>query len=119
MMNRELVFQYIKNTYKVEPDYPFKKGYNSAVLRHQDTRKWFALVMEVEGNKLGYDYDELIDIVTMKSDPMLIDGLVSQDGVHRAYHMNKKQWISVELGTKVSEDTIHNLIDLSFELTQK
>jgi predicted DNA-binding protein (MmcQ/YjbR family) len=118
-VTREDIFSYVKKEYKVEPDYPFDKNCETAVLRHENTRKWFALVMYVKADKLGYDSEELLDVVTMKSEPMLIDALVTQEGFHRAYHMNKTQWLTIELGRNVTDDEIKNLIDMSFELTEK
>ncbi len=50
---------------------------------------------------------------------MLIDGLVWNEGFHRAYHMNKTQWITVELNDKVSAEEVQNLLDLSHSLTEK
>jgi predicted DNA-binding protein (MmcQ/YjbR family) len=55
----------------------------------------------------------------MKSEPVLIDSLVLRPGFHRAYHMNKTRWLSVELNDTISSEEIKSLIDLSFELTQK
>lgn len=42
-------------------------------LWHKDTGKWFALVMQVGADKLGYESGEMCDILTMKSEPLLID----------------------------------------------
>lgn len=36
----------------------------------------------------------------------------------KAYHMNKKSWISVSLDDSLSDEEIIRLIDLSFELTK-
>ena len=120
-MERKDIVAYIKRTYKVEPDFPFSEEYSeTAVFRHPDTRKWFALCMEVRADRLGYDLDsEWIDVITMKSEPLLIDGLISNKGFHRAYHMNKRQWLTVELGDDTRDQQIKDLIDLSFELTDK
>ncbi len=118
-MNREELVAYIKRNYKVDPDHPFQKEYDSMVFRHIDTGKWFALVMRVRKDKLGYKGDEMMDIINLKSEPMLIDSLVLKNGIHRAYHMNKQQWLSLELNEKVSDGEIENLIALSYELTDK
>lgn len=116
-MTRKDVFSYAKKTYRAEPDYPFHEDFDSAVLRHRDTGKWFALIMHVKANKLGYENEELLDILTMKSEPMLIDSLVLKPGFHRAYHMNKTQWISIELKDTIPAGEVKSLIDLSYELT--
>ena len=50
---RNSVFEYIKKKYSVSPEYPWKRDNTSAVFRHSDNNKWFALVMEVGKDKLG------------------------------------------------------------------
>ena len=47
------VFAYVKETYGVEPDYPFAKEPDMPVLRHRDTRKWFGIIQSVAREKLG------------------------------------------------------------------
>ncbi len=118
-MQRKEIFSYVKKTYQTIPDQPFDDDFDTSVLRHVDTRKWFALVMQVRANRLGYKHEEMMDILTLKSEPMLIDSLVLRDGFHRAYHMNKSQWVSIELNEKVDAKEVKSLIDLSYELTQK
>ena len=49
---KEKVFAYIKKKYKASPEYPWKRYTDNAVFRHGDNNKWFALVMEVSGDKL-------------------------------------------------------------------
>lgn len=118
-MTRKEVFTYSRRVYRVEPDYPFREDFDTAVLRHRDTGKWFALVKHVKADRLGYENDETLDILNMKSDPLLIDSLVLRPGFHRAYHMNKTQWFSVELKDTVSAGEIKSLMDLSYELTER
>lgn len=117
-MTREEVLTYVAEEYGTEPDFPWEKDFESAVLRHKGTRKWYGLVMYVGADKLGYPSEERLAILNVKVDPMLIDTLVEQEGFHRAYHMNKTQWLTIELGDKVSKEQIMGLIDMSFELTQ-
>ncbi len=116
-MNRQQLFQWIKRRYGVEPDYPWAD--ENAVLRHRDSSKWFALVMEVGCEKLGLEMGGAVDIVNLKCEPVLIGSLRARDGFHPAYHMNKDQWVSVRLDGSVADDELKSLVDLSFELTQK
>lgn len=116
-MNRQQLFRWVRRRYGVEPDYPWED--ENAVLRHRDSKKWFALVMEIDCKKLGLDRDEAVDIVNLKCEPLLIGSLRTRDGFHPAYHMNKDQWLSVRLDGSVADDEISQLLDLSFELTQK
>ncbi len=117
-MTREALFSYVKNEYGVTPDFPWEGDFESGVLRHTDTKKWFGLAMYVRADKIGHDSLEMISILTLKSEPLLIDTLIARPGFHRAYHMNKTQWMSIELEV-APEDEIKNLLDLSFQMTDK
>lgn len=115
-MNRQKVFERVKQKYGIEPDYPWHDW--NAVLRHQDNNKWFAVVLEVPESKLGSSGDRIIDVINVKCDPTLIGSLRMQTGFHPAYHMNKDKWISIRLDGSVPEKEIKNLIDLSYKLTE-
>ena len=52
---REKVFQYVKRKYSVEPDYPLPTAPTFPVMRHEDNRKWFAIIMDVPRDRLGLD----------------------------------------------------------------
>ena len=36
--------EYCLNTYGTSPDYPFDEDFETAVLRHANNRKWYAIV---------------------------------------------------------------------------
>lgn len=115
---REAVFSYIKKKYKITPEYPWAKYDDNAVFRHNDNRKWFALVMSVERDKLGLSGQEYVDVVNLKIDDMMFrDVLVHERGIFPAYHMNKEHWITVLLDGTVKEDKVFDLIDVSFLAT--
>ena len=50
---REELFQYVWKKYKTVPEYPFLTAPTYTLLRHAETRKWFALIMDVPRKKLG------------------------------------------------------------------
>lgn len=116
-MNRKEVFELVKNKYGTEPDYPWND--RNAVLRHCDNKKWFGLIVEVGPNKIGLEGNELIDVLTVKCDPLIIGSLRNKPGYHSAYHMNKEMWISIRLDGSVSKDEIENMISISYNLTKK
>lgn len=118
-MTKEEVFAYIKDAFQVHPDHPWEKYPENHVFRHSDTGKWFALVMPVRADKLGLPGEARVDVLTLKCEPLLIDSLSLQEGYHRAYHMNKTQWLTVELNGKVPVERVEDLIDMSFDLTDK
>lgn len=114
-MTREELFQWVKLEYGTEPEYPWKDL--NAVLRRADNDKWYGVILSVAGRKLGLEDDNTIDVINLKSDPMLIGSLRGQKGYFPAYHMNKEKWISVLLGDAGLDEPIKNLLALSYELT--
>lgn len=115
---RETVFAYIKKKYKISPEYPWAKYDSNAVFRHSDNKKWFALVMGVERNKLGLSDAGYVDVIDLKIDDMMFwDMLLQKEGILPGYHMNKDHWITVLLDGTVEENMIYDLIDASFLAT--
>ena len=116
-MTRKAFLDYCLNTYNTEADYPFDGDFETAVLRHKDNRKWYAIVMRVSRRKFGFDRDEVIDVVNLKLPPEMFGSFRPADGVHPAYHMNKLHWISVLL-PDAPDDAVQFLVDVSYESTK-
>lgn len=57
MIKQEL-FDMCLLSYGTSPDHPFDDDFETAVLRHEDNRKWYAIVMRVSRRKFGLDKDE-------------------------------------------------------------
>ena len=116
-MTKQSFFEYCFNTYGTSPDYPFDEDFETAVLRHANTRKWYAIVMRVSRRKFGQKSDEVIDVVNMKLPTELFGSFGAADGVYPAYHMNKLHWISVLL-PDAPDDVVQFLVNVSFEATR-
>ena len=116
-MTKQEFLEYCLNTYGTSPDYPFDEDFETAVLRHADNRKWYALVMRVSRRKFGFDSDEVIDVVNLKLPTEMFGSFGATDGVYPAYHMNKLHWISVLL-PDASDDIVQFLVNVSFEATK-
>jgi len=117
-MTREEFLQYVRETYGREPDFPFEDLHETAVFRHPENRKWFALVMTVGYNRLGLSHEGTVDIVNLKTAPELLHDMWQQEGVHPAYHMNRSHWISIRLDNTASDDIIRFALDVSYDLTK-
>ena len=115
-MTKQEFLEYCLNTYGTSPDYPFDEDFETAVLRHTDNRKWYAIVMRVSLRKFGFDSDEVIDVVNLKLPTEMFGSFGAADGVHPAYHMNKELWITIILND-VSDDDIMELVRKSYDLT--
>ena len=117
-MNRQNLLEYCLDTYGTSPDYPFDDWMESAVLRHADNRKWYAIVMKVSRRKFGFESDEVIDVVNLKLPTEMFGSFGATDGVYPAYHMNKLHWISVLL-PDAPDDVVQFLVNVSYEATRR
>ncbi|MCI8637894.1 MAG: MmcQ protein [Coprococcus sp.] len=112
------LFDHIKKKYKTSPEYPWKKYDSNAVFRHADNNKWFALVMDVQRNKLGLSGTEYVTVVNLKVDDMFFrDMILREEGIMPAYHMNKFHWVSVMLDGTVPEEKVYDLLEMSYLAT--
>ena len=116
-MTKQQLLDYCLNTYGTSPDYPFDEDFETAVLRHTDNRKWYAIVMRVSRRKFDFDSDEVIDVVNLKLPMEMFGSFGVADGVYPAYHMNKLHWISVLL-LDAPDDVVQFLVNVSFEATR-
>ena len=115
---REKIFKYAKEQYGTEPEYLWAELPTAAVLRHSGSnKKWYAVMMEVERERLGLEGGGKVDIIDTKCDPLLVGSMILNDGFLPAYHMNKKHWISVILNGTAPAALIYELIDISYKMT--
>lgn len=119
MVNREFVLDYIQSLQNVSYDCPFDEDFDSTVMRHEESGKWFGLIMSVSGNKIGRQRLDHLDIINLKSNPE--DSVILFElypTIIPAYHMNKTHWITVPLDNSINENLICSLIDKSYYLTK-
>lgn len=116
-MTRQELLEHCLSTYGTAADYPFDEDFETAVLRHADNRKWYAVVMHVSRRKFGFDSDEVTDVINLKLPTEMFGSFGPADGVYPAYHMNKAHWISVLL-SEADRDLISFLLNASYESTR-
>ena len=116
-MTKQEFLENCYDTYGTLPDYPFDDLLETAVLRHADTRKWYAIVMRVPRRKFEIDNDEVIHVVNLKLPTEMFGSFGADDGVYPAYHMNKLHWVSVLL-PDAPDDVVQFLVKVSFEATR-
>ncbi len=117
-MNREEIFEYVKEEYNTIPEYSWDKYPLYAVLKHSNN-KWYGIIMNISKEKLGLEGKDVVDIIDIKCSPEMIGSLRLSKGFLPAYHMNKEHWITILLDGSVEKEKIKQLIDLSYELTEK
>ncbi len=116
-MIKQEFLAYCLDTYGTSPDYPFEEDFETAVLRHADNRKWYAISMKVSRRRFGFDSNEVIDVVNFKLPTEMFGSFGAADGVYPAYHMNKLHWISVLL-PDAPDAVVQFLAGVSFEATK-
>ena len=120
MSMRDRIDSYINEQYGVEAEYPWDRDNTSAVYRHKDNKKWFALIMNVKKDKLGLSGSGMVSAINLKIDDINIhEMLITEEGIYPAYHMNKRNWITVILDGTVPEEQVLSLLDMSFSVTSK
>lgn len=102
--------------YSAEPEYLWKTSPDFAVFRHQNNRKWFAILMPIVATKIGLNTEDKIPVLNVKAKPEEIGSLRMIKGIYPAYHMNKEHWVSLNL-EEIDEVLLFELIDGSFDLT--
>lgn len=109
--------KYIEETYGVTGEKLFAKYPDFRVFRHGCNRKWFAVIMELPGEKLGLSGGD-VRVVNVKCDPRMIGSFRQEKGIFPGYHMNKAHWITVLLDGTVETDQLRFLVDMSYDLTK-
>ena len=118
-MNRQEVIEFISTEFGAEEEHLWMTFPDYAVFRNNRNKKWFAIIMDIDKNKLGLEGEGRIDIINLKCDSVLIGSLIKNNGYLPAYHMSKNSWITVLLDGCVDEAELKDLIYLSYELIDK
>ena len=104
--------QYINREYGAEPEFLWKTAPGYGVFRNPESRKWFAVIMDIDRSKLEEGKTGEVEILNVKLDG-LAPGCLEKSGIYKAYHMNKQSWVSVVLDESLSDDEIHEMIQIS------
>lgn len=112
------VIEYIKNKYNVDPEFPFPED-NVTMVFKNEKRKWFVLYMNIKYKSLGIDSNELVDVINVKASEEDINNLIDNKCFFKAYHMNKKKWMTICLIKNTPLVKICEQIDKSFTLVMK
>lgn len=111
--------KYIKEKYNDSPTFEWKTSPDFGIFRNKDTKKWYALLMNINFNKLDKTKNEEVEIVNIKLDENEIIDLLKQEGFYPAWHMNKKYWISITLNDKIDDKLLFKLVDESYSYAEK
>lgn len=83
--------------YRAEPEFLWKRMPRSAVLRRRDTDKWFGVVMVLDSGKIGLDPGHTVEVMNVRMDPNEVPDSIDGIRIFPAYHMTKRNWVTVLL----------------------
>ena len=118
-MTRPELAAYLTDTYNATGENLFSKYPSFLVFRHNGSRKWFSVIMDIPRKNLGLTGKGEISVVNLKCDTRLIGSFRKEPGIFPGWHMNKTHWLSVALDGAVNDEKIKFLVDMSYELTKK
>ena len=113
------IIEYVKEKYNDDLEYLWEKFPNNAIWRNKSNNKWYAVLLVLSLRKLGIQSDEVVDIIDLRYQKSSIKEIVDQKRVFQGYHMNKDNWITIKLDGSVDINYIYELIDNSFELSNR
>ena len=113
------IIDYCNNKYGENHVNPFKK-HPDILAFVNEKNKWYALLSDVEYNKLNKNTDitTKVKILNIKYPTDKILEIIDNKNIFPAYHMNKKHWISIVLDKNIKLETIKELIDISYSLVK-
>lgn len=103
--------------YSNEPEFLWEKFDGSGIFRNNESKKWYAAILEVEGSKIKKDKKGIIEVLDIKLNPDEIQELLIKQHFYPAYHMNKKSWITIILDDSLSDKKVMELVDKSYQLS--
>ena len=107
----------VQKKYGNQLEYLWEKSPDTAVLRHEDNQKWYAILMRIPWDRLDKGREGLVEAVNLKHDQ--VADLLSQNGIYPAFHMNKRYWISLPLDDTLTDEKVLELFERSWFLTSK
>ena len=111
------IMGYVQEKYGNQLEYLWEQSPDTAVLRHEESQKWYAVLMRISWNKLEKGREGQVEAVNLKHDQ--VADFLSHKGIYPAFHMNKRYWISVALDDTLSDEEVLELIETSWKLTFK
>ena len=108
----------IKEKYNVLPEFLWESNPNYGIFRNKSSNKWFAIIMNIDRSKLNSNESGEVEVLNVKLDD-LVNTYLKKEGIYPAYHMSKKSWVSITLDNTLSYKEIMNLIDISFDLSNR
>ena len=110
------VIEYIAEKYGEKMEFPWDD--ENSIVRHKNNGKWYAVFMKISARKIGWETDEVIEVINVKMKPEDVELLVDFEKYYPAYHMNKKHWVTIPFDSSIMLEELISKIDDSYRLTE-
>ena len=114
----QAIFDFAREAYGDEPEYLWEDC-DYAVLRRKDTKKWYAIVMDIPQKRLGLEGDHVVEILDVRIDSENLSQTIDGKRFFPAYHMNKKHWITILLNGSLPKEEIFQYLNDSYQMAKK
>ncbi|MBR2557951.1 MAG: MmcQ/YjbR family DNA-binding protein [Methanobrevibacter sp.] len=104
----------VEKRYGCNLEFLWEKFPKDAIYRNKDTNKWFALLVALDKSKIGLEGEGEIEIVVLKHND--VSSVIDGDVILEGYHMNKKNWITIPLDDRISDEELFKLVEISYNL---
>lgn len=101
--------------YGASPEFLWKRFPHYCVFRNADTRKWFAILMDLDRSKVTPEETGVTDVMNVKLDDRTAE--FAAKGAYPCFHMNDRHWASLILDDRLSDDLVLEMLEISYRLS--
>ena len=102
----------IKLQYGVLPEFLWEKFPGYGVFRNVNSTKWFGLISLIDRGKLIKKAKGTVEVLNVRTGNET-EKYLHEEGIYPAFHMNKKNWVSIILDDTLTDDEIMKLVERS------
>ena len=114
---RELI-AHCENTYHTLVEQPWEKFPEYYTFKTAKRQKWYAVILRIPCQKIGFTGTGQIDIVNVKLPPEQIPTLIDGRHYFASYHMDKRYWLTIVLNQDTDWPQVKRLLDQSYQLVE-
>lgn len=115
----QMAIRFVREQYGNELEFLWAKFPDNAIWRRVDNKKWYGAILTVQGNKIGLDTSEIVEIIDLRMSPDEMEEVLSRKHYYPGWHMNKKSWYTLVLDDSISDEEIFTRIRESYQLAAK
>ena len=105
----------IRARYGAEAEFLWEKFPHYTVFRNGESRKWFAIIMDIDRSKVSQQETGVTDVMNVKTGDRTPEFVAK--GAYSCFHMNDRNWVSIILDDRLSDDLVMEMIEVSYRLS--